>query len=197
MKNLAGKFFNRSQLDSGRGDYIEPSVANFSDSYNFGENHDGKTGNYRRGLMRKLKIFGVGMMGLIAVACANLNEMDFLSMGLRHRANDPKANLSQSQRNSAWSLGDLFGIAGDREYYKDSASGNSEGIITIPKYKNGDVFFSPNKDKYIRVKENFWMSVNRDGTLDTRKDITGRNFSTDYEITRASINTGLPILREK
>ena len=121
MKNLAGKFFNRSQLDSGRGDYIEPSVANFSDSYNFGENHDGKTGNYRRGLMRKLKIFGVGMMGLIAVACANLNEMDFLSMGLRHRANDPKANLSQSQRNSAWSLGDLFGIAGDREYYKDSA----------------------------------------------------------------------------
>jgi len=175
---------------------LEGSLAKSSDSYNSGENSVGEIGNYRRGLMCKLKILGVGLMGLTAVACAELNEMDFLGAAMQMGA-ATNPNLSYKQRVGANMVGDLMRESGSREHYRDSARENSGDIITIPKYKNGDVFFSPNKDKWIRVKENFWMTVNRDGTLNTRKDITGRNFFTDYQITRASIITGLPILREK
>jgi len=136
---------------------LEGSVANFSNSYNSGENSVGETGNYRRGLIHKLKMLGAGMMSLIAVACAELNEMDLLSMGLHHRANDPKANLSQSQRNSAWSLGDLFGIVGERRYYKDSSKERENdpwkgtSVVNMIKYDDGIIVFTIDANKVGRL----------------------------------------------
>ena len=69
MKSIAGKFFNRSQLDSGRGDYEEGSVAKFSD-YDSNENIVGEGRNYRGGFGYKTKmLLFASMLTCLLGAC--------------------------------------------------------------------------------------------------------------------------------
>src|SRR3989344_7701391 len=138
MNNLSEKLIPGIwQNKSSRGDdYLEVSVAKSSDSYNFGENHDGKTGNYRRGLTHKLKMLGAGMMSLIAVACAELNEMDFLGAAMQMGA-ATNPNLSYKQKVGADMMGSLMRESGGREYYKDSAGKESSEFVSTKRRSNG------------------------------------------------------------
>ena len=176
---------------------LEGSVANFSNSYNSGENSVGETGNYRRGLIHKLKMLGAGMMSLIAVACAELNEMDFLGAAMQMGA-ATNPNLSYKQRVGADMVGGLMRESGGREHYENSARENSGNIITIPKYKNGDMYIVPGGfQKWIRVGENLWINtIVESGEIIKRRDGSVITLS-DYEITRGSVISGLPIIREK
>jgi hypothetical protein len=71
MKNIAGKFFNRSQLVSGRGDFVEDSVANYSNKKNL-----------KKGIGYKSKILGLALVSPILLSGCG-TPLDLLPRGFQ------------------------------------------------------------------------------------------------------------------
>jgi hypothetical protein len=86
----------------------------------------------------------------------------------------------------------------NRNDYQRGSNSMGGRIINVPDYEVGDIYFScPGGTKWVRIKENCWMVMDKDGTINTKKDIMGRNSATDYEVTKFSINSGMPIIRDQ